>query len=199
VIVLRHLTPDEVDALRQSLSAEADTLDGASAAGGVADAVGRLAATVGARHEFGEDDLYKTLAAAGVPRSAADRAVKFTQTAWAREILAGMGMQFGTQFFWFDAAGEVVESGTLAADPYYAEAVRLAPRYAASPGFVRFAMMSADLRSVNSALHAGSKPEDLVLGPAAYFTEPPTDAGLERVHRFQAERAKATAHPERPH
>lgn len=152
-------------------------------------AVTRLAEIIAARAEFTEDDIYAAMAAAGIPDPVADRAYKFTQTAWGRGFLDGMGVQFGTDYLYFNAAGEVIESGELADQPYYAAAVRLLPQFARSPGFQSFVLMSADVNTVNSALRAGSKPENLVTGPAAFFMEAPTPAGMAKAQRLLSERA----------
>lgn len=154
-------------------------------------AVARLAEIVSARAGFTEDDVYAALADAGVSDPVADRAYKFTQTAWGRASLDGLGVWFGTDYLCFNGAGEVIESGQLAEQPYFAAAARLAPRYARSPGFKAFALMSADVNAVNSALHAGSKPENLAMGPAAFFLESPTPAGMAKARQLLSQRASA--------
>lgn len=154
-------------------------------------AIVSLAEIIAARSEFTEDELYVAMSAAGIPIPVADRAYKFTQTAWGRVFLDGLGVQFGADYLCFNAAGEVIESGRLADQPYFAAAVRLAPQYARSPGFRRFVLMSADVNAVNSALHAGSKPENLVMGPAAFFLEAPTAAGMDKARRLLSEQTSA--------
>ncbi|QEG26400.1 hypothetical protein GobsT_11390 [Gemmata obscuriglobus] len=154
-------------------------------------AVTRLAEIIAARTEFTEDDIYAAMAATGIPDPVADRAYKFTQTAWGRGFLDGMGVQFGTEYLCFNAGGEVIESGKLIEQPYYVAAVRLLPQYARTAGFQSFVLMSADVNTVNSALHAGSKPENLVMGPAAFFMEAPTPAGMAKVQRLLSERASS--------
>lgn len=153
------------------------------------EAVGRLAEIISTRAEFTEDDVYAAMAEAGVPDPIADRAYKFTQTAWGRVFLDGLGVRFGTDYLCFNAAGDVIESGELADQPYFRAAVELAPRYTRSPGFKRLALMSADVNTVNSALNAGSKPENLVMGPAAFFLEAPTAAGMAKAQRLLSQRA----------
>lgn len=159
------------------------------------EAVARLAEIVAARAEFSEDDIYAAMTEAGIPDPVADRAYKFTQTAWGRASLAGRGVQFSPDYFCFDRRGEVVESGLLAEQPYFMAAVELARRYAQSPGFARLAQMSADASAVNSALGAGSKPENLSLGPAALFVESPTPAGIDKAQQLLARHA--ATHPAR--
>jgi hypothetical protein len=151
------------------------------------DAVTRLAEIVAPRAEFSEDEIYAAMTAAGIPDGVADRAYKFTQTAWGRAFLAGMGIQFHPDYLCFNAGGDVTESGPLADEPYFAAASRLVGRFTQSPGFGRLALMSADVNAVNNALHAGSKPENLAMGPAALFLEAATPAGLEKARRVLSE------------
>jgi hypothetical protein len=151
-------------------------------------AVSHLAEIIAARAEFTEDDVYAAMAAAGIPDPVADRAYKFTQTAWGRAFLDGLGVQFSSDYLCFNAAGDVIESGQLADQPFFAAAVRLAPQHARSPGFQRFVLMSADVNTVNNALHAGSKQENLAMGPAAFFMEAPTPAGMDKARQLLSER-----------
>jgi hypothetical protein len=155
-------------------------------------AVARLAEIIATRADFTEDDLYAAMADAGIPDPVADRAYKFTQNAWGRVFLDGVGVQFGTDYLCFNRAGDVIESGQLADQPYFAAAMRLAPQYARSPGFPKLALMSADVNAVNNALHGGSKPENLVMGPAAFFMEAPTPAGMNKARQLLSQRASAS-------
>lgn len=132
---------------------------------------------------FEEHQVYRALADAGIAARAADRAYKFTQTAWARGLLAGVGVRFPPEYACFDANGDVIESGILAEEPSFAAAATLAPRFAGTPGFRQLALMSADVNAVNQALNAGSKPENLVMSPAFLFLDPPTPAGMEKAQR----------------
>ena len=154
-------------------------------------AVACLAGIIAARAGFTEDEVYTAMAAVGVPDAVADRAYKFTQTAWGRVFLDGLGVQFGADYLCFNAAGDVIESGKLADQPYFSAAMRLAPQYIRSPGFQQFVLMSADVSAVNNALNAGSKPEDLVTGPAAFFMEAPTSVGMDKARQLLSKRASA--------
>jgi hypothetical protein len=150
-------------------------------------AVEWLSDIVAARQEFTDDDIYAVLADAGVSDRLADRAFKFTQIAWGRALLDGLGVRFPPEYFWLNGRGEVVESGLLADDPCFAAASRLTPQYAGSPGFMRLAAASADVNAVNNALNAGSDPKNLATSPAFLFLEAPTADGLKRaqetIHR----------------
>lgn len=144
-------------------------------------AVRTLATIISRRAEFTELDLYTSLAESSIPSPLADRAYKFTMIAWGRILLDGLGIHFSPDYYCLDGSGSIVESGQLVDDPCYAMAIRLAPEFRHCPGFARFALMSADVNTVNSMLNAGSKPQHLVLAPAVMFTESPTPSGMERA------------------
>jgi hypothetical protein len=158
-------------------------------------AVARLAEIVAGWPEFTEDEVYEAMAEAGLPDALAHRAYRFTQIAWGRAFLTGLGVQFSPEYVCFNASGAVVESGRLADEPCFATASRLAGKYAGTPGFGRLALMSADVDAVNNALHAGSKPEELVTGPAFVFLETVTPDGMENAQRVIAEHTAALPRP----
>ena len=101
-------------------------------------------------------------------------------------FLANLGVTVASNYFCFNSAGEVTESGLLKEEPFFCAALEVAkqPR---TPGFVRLAAMSADVSVVNAALHAGSRPENLVTDPPAVFLEAPTPDGVSKARRFLAE------------
>lgn len=150
-------------------------------------AVAQLAEMIAAQPEFVAEDLYADLIEKGMPSSVADRAYQFTQTAWSRVFLGGMGVRFMPDYLCFNSAGEVIESGNLDSEPYFAAALRLAPKYAGTPGFIRFVLMSADTDAINSALKKGSQPENLTTSPAALFLEPATPAGVRKAQQVLRE------------
>jgi hypothetical protein len=153
-------------------------------------AVTCLAETVTQRVEFSENDIYEALSQAGIPDHLADRAYKFTQCAWGRVLLDGMGIRFSPDFLLFDKYGKVVESGRLADEPNFVVASRLADRHKGTPGFRRLVLMSADFHAVNAALNAGSHPENLVMSPMAAFIEKPLLAALGRVQETLADHCR---------
>jgi hypothetical protein len=155
-------------------------------------AVNQLAALVVDNTEFSTDDIYEAMGKAGVPDDVADRAYKFTQIAWARVLLGGLGLKFPSDYFCLNASGDIVESGRLEEQPFFVAATHVATEHARSKGFARFASMSADVLAVNDALHAGSKPENLVLAPPAIFLEAPTSAGMEKARQEIARRLAAS-------
>src|SRR5262245_7582530 len=108
---------------------------------------------------------------AGIPDDVADRAYKFTQTAWGRVFLDDMGINFSSDYTCYNEDGDEIESGELNEQPYFAAAMRLVSRYNRTKGFLTLAVMSADVNAVNAALNAGAKPEDLSMGPAMLFVK----------------------------
>lgn len=146
-------------------------------------AVARLAEIVTPRAEFTEDDIYAAMADAGIPESVADRAYKFTQIAWGRAFLAGMGVSFSPEYTCFNGAGAVIESGRLADQPYFAAAIAAASNYVGTPGFKLLALMAAEVHAVNELLNKGSKPENLATVAPALFMEPPTPSGIDRARQ----------------
>ena len=146
-------------------------------------AVAYLADIVSPRAEFTESDVYAALADVGVPQPVADRAYKFTQIAWGRVLLDGMGINFSPEYICFNGVGEIIESGSLAEQPYFTAASSSASRYTGTPGFERLALMAAEVNAVNELLNRGSKPENLTMATPALFMEPPTPAGIDRARQ----------------
>jgi hypothetical protein len=87
----------------------------------------------------------------------------------------------------------VVDSGILAAQPHFVAAMKIAPRFAQTPGFQFLAFTSAAVQSVNSALNNGSRPENLVMGPPCIFLQEPTPQGVEKARRYLSQRIHAAA------
>ncbi|MBT3202254.1 MAG: hypothetical protein HN350_20330 [Phycisphaerales bacterium] len=132
-----------------------------------------------------EDSIYESLEAAGIPGDQADRLYKFTQIAWGRVVLDGMGITFPEEYYCFDANGSVVESGLLNDVPYFKAASASAYQHKGSKGFEYIVLTSAEFNTVNQALLAGSKPKNLVMIPPLLFMEPLTEAGMIKAQDFQ--------------
>ena len=103
---------------------------------------------VAPRAEFSEDDVYAAMAAAGIPAAVADRAYKFTQTAWGGRSSAHWGSAF-TRLPLPQRGGRrggvrpVGRGAVFRCGPCDGRAALT------SPGFRR-ATMSADVHAVNS-------------------------------------------------
>jgi hypothetical protein len=146
-------------------------------------AVARLFDIIAGRTEFTEDTVYAAMGESGVPGPVADRAYKFAQIACGRQLLSGMDISFSSDYTCFNAAGDAIESGRLAEQPYFAAATAAVGRYVGTPGFKRLALMAAEVHAVNELLNKGSRPEDLATSAPVLFMEPPTLAGMERVRQ----------------
>lgn len=142
-----------------------------------------LVKILAARPEFTEEEVYAAMANAGIPDDAADRAYKFTQIAWGQVLLDDLGVKSTEEYICLNGAGEAIESGRLERQPHFAAALAVARRHPPPPGLRRFALMSADVSAVDSAIRKGSRLEDLAMGPAALFMEQPSEAGLEKARR----------------
>jgi hypothetical protein len=153
-------------------------------------AVVRLAEIVAPRESFTQDEVYAAMAADGLSAEEADLAFKFTQVAWGRAFLDGLGVHFSPDYLLCNGSGEVIGSGRLAENPYFAAALTVLPHYARTKGFIWLALTSSDVQAVNSALNAGSQPHDLVTGPAMMFVEAITPEGMKKASEHITERIK---------
>lgn len=136
---------------------------------------------------FSEVAIYAGLEDSGVPAKEADLAYKFAQVACGRRLLDGTGVSFPDEYFCFDRSGEIIESGLLLNQPYFlASKQAVTVEKIGTEAFSGFALMSAEVDAINQALHAGSKPEDLVAAPVFLFLEEPSDAGLAKAQQLMS-------------
>ena len=133
-----------------------------------------------------EEELAKT----GLTKETIERALNFTQIAWGRSFLAGMGITFSDLYFCFTEDGSLVESGKLEDDPYFRLATEVAGDYRGSNAFKLLALTSAELNAVNQALNRGSEPQNLVTAPASIFLDPPTEAGFKKAQSLMTQKLK---------
>lgn len=125
----------------------------------IANPIGIVRWTLSAFHanpDLGDGELIELLEDAGLPHAA--RAVEMLPLAYGRRILDGLVAVTPT---YFDGDRERV----LADDPIFAAADRLARTEASKADLDRVGLRSSEVDAVNKALHAGAKPEDLVLSP----------------------------------
>jgi hypothetical protein len=109
--------------------------------------------------------------------------------------LEGRGVRLSADYFCFDAAGEVVESGLLAEQPHFVAATALAEQYSCFPGAVRLASMSSDVMAVSNALADGSRLGSLVASPVAVFVEGATPTAIDKARQFLSRRLLERAVP----
>jgi hypothetical protein len=148
--------------------------------------VTRLAALLEQLPEFTEGDAYAAMETAGIDAAQADRAYKFTQIVCGRSLLSGLDVTLSDDYLCLNAAGETVESGKLATEPFYLAATVLIAHSPRPPWVARMGAMSADVATVNDLLKRGSKPADLVMSSSMLFLENPTPAGMAAATRLIA-------------
>jgi hypothetical protein len=141
------------------------------------EAVTQLVRIIEARDELFEEEIYNAMAEAGVPALVADRTFKFTQIAWGRILLDGLGITLDTGYICVNGDGKEIESGLLAKEPYFVTAMNIGRQY--PKGISKLAVTSSEIDAVNNALQGGSKPEDLVMSPVLLFMEVPEQGGIE--------------------
>jgi hypothetical protein len=151
------------------------------------DSVQHVARIVTADTQFTEAGVYSAMASASVPNREADLAYKFTQAAWGRMLLDGMGIKFSDDYHCLDRNGDVIASGKLSEEPHFIAAKNLGKRCGSQAGFKRLAARSSDFHAVNQALNTGSQPENLVSAPLMLFLEAPTEVGITKARRFMKE------------
>lgn len=115
--------------------------------------------------DFTEDEVHQKLIETSIVPQTADLACKFTQIAWGRVFLDGLGITFAPTYVCLDHQGRQIETGLLKENPYYRAAMAVAATEQQYPSFLRLALMSADVRIVNQMLNEGSRASDLVTGP----------------------------------
>lgn len=102
----------------------------------------------------------------GIPRAEALQAIRFIPLAFARDVLDGMGVTLSDTYI--RVVGDAQEERPLQDEPFYREALELAPVMAAEFGFDAFeaiTYLSSEFQAINSALNAGASPENLVGSP----------------------------------
>ncbi|MCP4138433.1 MAG: hypothetical protein GY754_46175 [bacterium] len=131
-----------------------------------------------------EDDVYDSLEAAGIDPVKIDRLIKFTQLAWGRIFLKDKGILFIDQYYGFGANGDIIESGKLSEETYFAYATKNVDTYMGSAAFKLLALTSAEVHSANKAMNKGKKAKDLLPVEAFMFLEDPDTKGMRKAREF---------------
>lgn len=150
------------------------------------EAVRLLVSLIPSAEEPSIEEIYTAMNRSGLGVDDADRAFKFTQIAFGRHFLDGMGIRFPAEYYWLDAGGSVIDSGLLDEEPHYAAAAALAPSVTQTAAFMRLALTSADVQTVNELLKKGSKPQDIVAAPPLLFRDSPSPQGLQKADELLA-------------
>jgi hypothetical protein len=141
----------------------------------------------------GDVAVVKALVESGVPERQADIAVKLVQIACGRILLDGLGIQFSDLYLCFDSQGREVERGALSRHAVFTAA--LVRMMSAPRALELLAITSAEVQTVNTLLHQGADPADLMTGPSALFVEVPTEAGLAAGNAVVMEMLKKRVNP----
>jgi hypothetical protein len=134
--------------------------------------------------ELSETKVLAAMDNTKIPHEMSLLAYHFTQIAWGRLYISNLGITFNNAYWCLDAAGEIVEQGPTADNPYFSAALEQAPKYRQSPIFEFMARTSSVVRTIEAALKNGSKPEKLLMTPDAIFIKPSTQAGLTKLNQL---------------
>ncbi len=116
--------------------------------------------------QYGHADSQPWLLRAGLSKEQAHDAIRFMPLAFGRDVLAGIGVDFSDTYIRIVDSQQ--EERALNDEPFYREALALAPVVATEVGFDVFnslAMQSSEFQALNSALNAGAEVENLVASP----------------------------------
>jgi hypothetical protein len=110
-------------------------------------------------------DVLHVLIRMGLSEMESLELIEFVPLAFARLILADLGVDVSDEYVRLDANGTERVRRSLKDEPMYRDALALGPTVAArdKASFMATAGRSAEFQMVNSALLRGDKPENLVL------------------------------------
>jgi len=135
-----------------------------------------------------DEQLITALVKAGFDQARAIKMVEFIPLAYGRAWMEGKGVQFTDYYLRMSEDGESYTEHELEDEPVYREAAAAAQsEIAAGSGFDELfpiAGRSAEFRAINSALHGGSRLEDLELSPPIFLWE-----GERQASKFSDKRA----------
>lgn len=136
---------------------------------------------------FTEDDVLAALEQSSVPRKIAARAYCFSLISCGRTLFKDLGTTYSNEYFCFNANGDITETGQLDEEPYFvATNHNVDATNIGHPSLSHFALMAADVRSINDLMIRGCDPKNIVTTPSIVFLEPPTGVGM-----FKAQKAIA--------
>jgi hypothetical protein len=158
------------------------------------EAIRRLVRAANATEDV--DSAFERLYAEGIESDLLHRAASFAPLALCRMIFAGVGARFSSDFIRVRRNGST-EQSKLMREPAFARSVALYPELLSAgmaEGLKRLSMCSSTFNALNSALRAGSKPDDLVMSPPLIPDSDTDAATLEQAIR-QMRRSASDALP----
>lgn len=137
----------------------------------------------------------RRLCSHGIEETAALDLYRFVQIGLGRCLQAVKGVQLPDTFCRFDAKGQRVDAGSLAGQPLFVEATRLA-RTAFSPRVAKLiGYSSPEVRTTLVQIALGVRPKHVKLRPCILFTTAPTPGLIEQAKRNIDAHAGAAASP----
>jgi len=139
------------------------------------------------------DSAADMLANAGVDDELVNRLVTFAPLAFARVIFATMKDSFSPDYVQVRCDGTLEEGLRLMHEPVFARSLVLSRELSGSEfleAVKKVAATSLEFQGINDALHRGSKPENLIMGPPVVFDAGVSEAACEKTLRLLAARTK---------
>jgi hypothetical protein len=149
----------------------------------VRDAIRRAAPVLAQYGQVDSQVLLARLLRAGLSKEQAHDAVRFIPLAFGRDVLDGVGVVFSDTYLRLAGAQSAEEERALNDEPFFREALSLAPLVAAEIGFDAFntvATQSSEFQALNNALNAGAEIENLVASPPVMLCDSTAAAPAKR-------------------
>ena len=150
-------------------------------------AINLLVAAARSHPDSDDESLIASLCAQACPREEAHGALLFAPLAFGRTFLDRMGIEFSSLYVLFSEEGEVLEEGELTDHPFFVAALDEAGKFEDRADLKPLAFRSSEVKAINQALNAGSKPHNLLMSPAALFVSQPSEEGLQIAQYYLSE------------
>lgn len=134
-------------------------------------------------------EVIQALIEKGIPSEIAEATVRLGPIPFGRVVLKEMDVVFAADYLRFDSAGELTMSGPLAEHPVYKAGAILADDFHREPLWQTFAVVSPEVKFVDRALHESPQGTSIDIGPIVFFSEPPSNAAIDRVEAYLATRS----------
>lgn len=133
-------------------------------------------------------EVIQALTEKGIATDLAEAAVRIGPIPFGRVILKEMDVAFPVDYLRFNAAGELTASGKLLDHPVFVAGTDLANNMHREPIWQTFALVSAEVKFVDRELHEARAKLPIEIGPIVYFSDPPSNAAIDRVDAYLANR-----------
>ncbi|KQZ43201.1 hypothetical protein [Duganella sp. Root1480D1] len=140
-----------------------------------------LAEYVSEHPEFTEAEALDALIRAGVGISVASDVYSFTQSAWARALVAPIGMNFSDEYIVANESGEILSRGKVSSQAHFIAATKLVADYYRTNGFLRLAASSSEYGAIEQMERAGKDPSKAKAAPQIRIIGEVTPEAVNRV------------------